>query len=66
MLAPMNHATADLQARFPVNVLIVEDEVDVALSLENTVLAAGCAVTGIVRTMPEAKLPLLTSDLQMV
>lgn len=50
----MSHATANVQARFPVNVLIVEDEVDVALSLEDTVPADGCAVTGIARTISEA------------
>ncbi len=35
-------------------VLIVEDETDVAFSIEDAVLAAGCVVTGVARTVAEA------------
>jgi DNA-binding NtrC family response regulator len=45
---------ASFEARFQVKVLIVEDETDVALSVEDAVLAAGCAVTGVARTVAEA------------
>jgi CheY-like chemotaxis protein len=37
-----------------VKVLIVEDEADVALAIEDAVLAAGCVVTGVARTVAEA------------